>query len=496
MDISKKILLKASILFNKDNKNNLARNAVTSTKLENIILNRQEIQKHNRIFSNKLDVVTKPTDQRRSGRCWLFALCNMLRIKMIDKLKLPPNFELSTNYLFFYHKLEMSNFFLHMIAKYRKEPTNSRMNNFFLKEPVRDGGNWNMILNLVNKYGVVPKDNFNESFSSENSNNLDNFLATKLRDYAFIIRNLRSSREIVTFIEKCIIEIYKILVIFLGEPPHTIQWEYMTDGVYKHLEKITPLDFYKKIINVNLDNYVLLSDNPTQKYFKNISIKHFNNMVNGKDINYINIPMSLMKEFIKKAIDGGEPLWFGCDVGKYLEKSAGILDVNILNYELVFNTKEKLDKKNRLHYCSSDVTHAMVLRGYDNLTNQKKCDEPKIKKNKRKTSVSKKLNYKKSNQPKKSKKNKKARTQHGGVEKLSKKKCIKISENPVSKYLVENSWGKSEIDENIVMTDSYMEEYFYIVAIPKKYLSRKVIGVTKQKPIVLNLWDPFGYLLF
>ena len=206
--------------------------------------------------------------------------------------------------------------------------------------------------------------------------------------------------------------------------------------------------------------------------------------------------MSLMKEFIKKAIDGADPLWFGCDVGKYLEKSSGILDVNILNYELVFNTEEKLDKKNRLHYCSSDVTHAMVLRGYDNLTNQKKCDEPKMKKIKRKTRSSKKLENKKSTRHKKSKKSKKAKTQRGGSEKLSKKKCTKISENPVSKYLVENSWGKGEIDENIVMTDSYMEEYFYIVAIPKKYLSRKVIGVTKQKPIVLNVWDPFGYLLF
>jgi bleomycin hydrolase len=517
MEINNKFLESVSREFNQDNKNKLAKNAVTSTKLENIIIDRDVAQNHNRIFSNVIDVKTLPSDQKRSGRCWLFALCNMLRLKMIKQYNLPPSFEMSTSYLFFYDKLEKSNFFLNMILKYKNEPENSRLNKFLLSNPLSDGGNWNMILNLVNKYGTIPKDCFNETFHTENTYNIDFFLSNKLRDYAYLLRQTKTSTEIQSILKKSLSEIYRILVIFIGEPPRKITWEYLDNGKYKIIKNIDPLYFYKKFVPVNLNEYVLLSHNPTQKDYINFTINNFNNMKDGVEIIYTNVTIDDIKIAIKKSLDDGDPLWFGCDVGKYLEKSFGVLDTDILDYKTVFNTDINLNKKNRLLYCTSDVTHAMLLRGYDNQTIQKKCDKANLSsRHSAEKSEKEKSPKGKSKSPKGKSKSPKdtlikrisKKTQKGGATKtrsarktkrINKNKCKhnkNISDKPIGKYLVENSWGKTEFDENIVMTDKYFDEYFYIVAVHKKYLPSKIIKITKQKPKQLQVWDPFGYLLF
>lgn len=467
MDITHKFLYKASKSFNGNEKNKLARNAVTSTKLDNILINREKAQKHNRIFSNFIDVESKPSNQKRSGRCWIFALCNMMRLKMIKKYKLAPEFEISCSYLYFFDKLEKSNHFFHLINKYKNEPVNSRMNSFILKEPLSDGGSWNMILNIVNKYGIVPKSNFQETEQTENSRDIDDFLSNKLRDYAFILRTIEDDKKKTEFIETCLTEIYKILIIFIGEPPTKITWEYMNNGRYKVVKDVSPLEYYKKYVPLNLNEYVLLSHNPIQPDYSNFTITNFNNMVGGNEINYVNVPISEIKKYVKLALDAQEPLWFGCDVGKYLNRTQGVLDMDLVNFDNIFDTDIKLNKKNRLLYNTSDITHAMLFRGYDNHTIQPDC-----------------------------KKTKKRRQRGGGGSGKTCKSKQHISSNPVSKYLVENSWGKGEVDENIVMTGKYFEEYVYIVAIPKKVLSRKIINVSKGKPTRLALWDPFGYLLF
>lgn len=506
MEINNNFLEIVSRQFNQDNKNKLAKNAVTSTKLENIIIDRDVAQSHNRIFSNVIDIKTLPSDQKRSGRCWLFALCNMLRLKMIEAYNLPSSFEMSTSYLFFYDKLEKCNFFLNMIIKYKNEPENSRFNKFLLSNPLSDGGNWNMVLNLVNKYGVIPKDCFNETFHTENTYNIDFFLSNKLRDYAYLLRQTKKASEIQLILKESLAEVYRILVIFIGEPPRKITWEYLDNGKYKIIKNIDPLYFYKQFVPVNLNEYLLLSHNPTEKDYINFTINNFNNMKDGVEINYINVTIADIKTAIKKSLDNGDPLWFGCDVGKYIEKTFGVLDTDILDYKTVFNTDINLNKKNRLLYCTSDVTHAMLLRGYDNQTIQKKCSKSNSSRDRSTQKPEKKQKNKHSKKNEKVIKNKK--TQKGGAKKGRKTKqsnkikkplCKNnknISDKPIGKYLVENSWGKTEIDENIVMTDNYFNEYFYIVAVHKKYLPSKIIKIAKQKPKRLQLWDPFGYLLF
>ena len=247
MDINSQKLELYSKLFNTSEKNKLARNAVTSSKLSNILLNREKAQKHNRIFSNEIKVKTLPSEQKFSGRCWLFAACNMMRLKMNAKYGF-DDFEFSQSYLAFYDKLERSNFFLSTIIKYRNEHANSRINDIFLKEPISDGGNWNMILNLVNKYGLIPKSCFNETEHSNNTSSIDDFLSNKLRDYAYLIRNLTSKefKNIDIYLNKFMAEIYKMLVIFMGEPPKTFDWEFLNKGKYTILKDLTPQEFYKK----------------------------------------------------------------------------------------------------------------------------------------------------------------------------------------------------------------------------------------------------------
>jgi len=508
MDIDNNFLNEASKIFNKDTKNKLARDAVTATKLDNIIINRELLQKHNRIFSNTIKTKTSPSNQKRSGRCWLFAICNLIRIKMIEEYKLPAEFEVSQSYLFFYNILEKSNHFLHLITKFKDEETTSRMNYYLLSLPISDGGNWNMIVNLINKYGVVPKTSFNESFNTENTYYLNYFLSNKLRDYAFVIRNMEN-KEIPKFIEKCMKEVYRILVIFMGEPPSKISWEYLSNNKYKLIQDITPQEFYKNHVPFKINDYILLADNPLQKPYTNFTIDYFNNMKDGEIINYVNVPKEDIKKAIKLSLDSHDPLWFGCDVDKYLDKTNGILDLDMINYRNVFNTDITLNKKFRLEYMTSDVTHAMLLRGYDNQTIAKKiCKEiiekvPKSKsiRNKKLTIKSKKSITKSKKKTKKINKSKsKSKKQFGGSKKTQKKKvCPRTrytSNNAITKYLVENSWGKNDNDENIVMTNEYFEEYCYIVAVHKKYLPNKIIKILKQKPIHLNLWDPFGDLLF
>ena len=471
MEINQKDLERFSNNFKSNEKNELARNAVTNIKLNSILLNREKTQQYNEVFSNYIDVEVKNSDQESSGRCWLFAFCNMLRLKMIKKYKL-EDFEFSQSYLFFYDKLERSNYFLNNIIETKKLDINDRLIHFLLNDPTNDGGNWNMILNIVNKYGIVPKTNFNESFQTNSTDKLNDFLNNKLRDYANCLRNMDKSKT-QDYIKKCMSEIYNILVIFMGEPPKKISWEFYSDKKYKLIKDITPLDFFKKHVPINVDNMIVLINNPCKPYYRKISIKYFNNMVNGEMIQYINVPIDYMKKMVKKSIDNQEAVWFGCDVGKYMDSNIGILDIDSLDYKKVFNTDIFLNKKNRLFYRTSDVTHAMIIKGYDNETYRVN------------------INSKKS----KSKKDKNSKTKK---DKNNKKKSQKqpVSNKPIKKYLVENSWGSDEdYSGNFVMTDNYFNEYLYEIVVNKKHVDKKIINILKAKPIMLEPWEPLGYLL-
>jgi bleomycin hydrolase len=456
MDITATNLKNFSKIFNQFDKNKLAKNAVSQNSIDNLLINRDSQQHINTIFSKVVDINRdiSISDQKNSGRCWMFSYLNMIKYKMEKKYKL-KNFEFSQSHIHFYDKLEKCNFFLHMILKTKKEAINSRIIKNILCNPINDGGNWNMFVNIVNKYGVIPKECFNESFQSNNTYLINKFLNNKLRDYAIYIREESSKKySVKKYIEECMQEIYNILVICIGEPPKEFEWKYYsntkTSKKYNILDNITPLEFYKKYVPFNVDDMLVLVNNPCKPYYNKISVENFNNMKGGVEIEYLNIPINLLKDILKKSIDNNEVISFGCDVDKYINTKLGVLDINSIDYRILFNTDIDSNKKNRLSYLISDVTHAMVIRGYDN--------EKKTKKKK-------------------------------GGKKLTKK-------NKIIKYMVENSWGK-ESGKNgyLIMSDRYFDEYAYMIVVNKKYVPNTIKDIRKKKPIVLKPWEPFGNLL-
>lgn len=423
--------------FNKDQQNELLRNAVSNNNLKPLVVNRDKVQNRNHVFSKKIDIKVKNTDQKDSGRCWIFALLNLMRFQMIKKYKLDEDFEFSQNYLFFFDKLEKANYFLHNIIETKDSPNDSRIFEFLMNNPVDDGGQWNMLVNLVLKYGVIPKTSMNETHASSKSDELSGILNERLKTFAFEIRTGKGAKKIEQYME----EIYKILVIFLGEPPRKITWEYYSKkkdkNTYKVIKDVSPLDFYRKYVPYNIQDMVCLINVPdkTRPYYKKYDIKYLGNVVNGQNTNYMNVPMDVMVEMCKKSIDHDQPIWFGCDVGKYSEKKTGILDKELLKYELIFGDPIEMSKGNKLQYYINILNHAMIIKGYNKLNGQ------------------------------------------------------------INRWLVENSWGDyNEMDGNMEMSMNWFENYVLEVVVHKRFLSRKLRGTLKSKPILLEPWDPLGLL--
>jgi bleomycin hydrolase len=432
IQINSEMINEFSIKFNNNNINLLAKNSISSNPLRNVLINQDILQKRRKIFSKKIEIDSKIADQESSGRCWLFAFLNVIRLKMIKKYKLSAEFEFSQNYLFFWDKFEKSNFFLHNIIELKKEPIDSRLINYFLNNPISDGGQYNMIISLVNKYGIIPKVCMAETYHSSNSDELDNVLSNKLRDYAEKIRNT------INFdIKQALEEIYRLLVIFLGEPPKDIVWEYYYNNKYKKIAT-TPLQFYKKYVPFRVDDMITLINAPVKnRPFYNIyDIKYFGNVINGEKTNYINCPIEDIIKIAKKSIDGDDALFFGADVNMNINTRIGLMNNDLYNFEKFFQFKIDMDKGKRLEYGISKINHAMILRGY-NQENRK-----------------------------------------------------------INRWLVENSWGDSgEFEGDIVMNNNWFIENVFEIVVHKKYIPKNIRDVLKKKPILLEPWDYFGELM-
>lgn len=431
-NINLEIINEFSKKFNENNTNLLAKNSISSNPLKNVLMNQDILQKRRKIFSKKIDIESKASDQESSGRCWLFAFLNVIRLKMIKKYKLPAEFEFSQNYLFFWDKFEKANFFLHNMIALKKESIESRLISYFLTNPISDGGQYNMIISLVKKYGIIPKVCMAETYHSSNSSELDEVLSNKLRDYAEKIRN-SSNFDIKHALE----EIYRLIVIFLGEPPKDIVWEFYNNKKYKKIET-TPLQFYKKYVPFRVDDMITLINAPVKnRPFYNIyDIKYFGNVVDGIQTNYINCPIEDIINIAKKSIDGGDALFFGSDVNMNINTKIGLMNNDLYNFDKFFQFKIDMDKGQRLEYGISRINHAMILRGY-NQENKK-----------------------------------------------------------INRWLVENSWGDSgEFQGDIVMNHNWFIENVFEIVVHKKYIPKNIRDVLKKKPIMLEPWDCFGELM-
>jgi len=451
-NITHKNILNFNKSFNKKRTNKIFKNVNTKRKFSDLVIDSDYVQKDHTKFSNIIDVKTKITKQGRTGRCWLFAILNIMRLNMIRDYNL-IEFEFSENYLFFYDRLEKANYFLnYIIDNYNKDLDNDIKLIHILNSKTDDGNHWSMFYNLIKKYGIIPKTAMSDHYHSKNSQELNEFF----NDYLIkisekIIETLKKENS--TKIQKSLItnalnECYKILVIFLGEPPKTFDWSYIIikkkDSLeYKSNEKIishnqlTPLIFYNKFVKYDIESKICLINYPCKNvpFFKKYSVELIPDIIGGKEPSFINVPQTVIFKAIKKSIDDNNAIWCAVDWTKFNAKKDGILDIKAFNYIDIFDNDNIMDKCSGLKYRQTEPNHAVIIRGYN------------------------------------------------------------INNGKIDKFLVENSHGDDNNFKGFVsMSVEWFNYYLYEIVVDKKYIDKNIIEINKQKTKILPHNSPFGSL--
>jgi bleomycin hydrolase len=410
-------------------------NAVTNNDIKKLTFNRNALEELDHHFAYRIQT-GEVINQKSSGRCWLFTSLNVLRPAVIKKHNL-KDFQFSENYLFFYDQLEKSNVFLEAILENLDKSDDEEMTIWLFKNAIGDGGVWNMMVDLIKKYGAVPRTAMLESYSSENTRMMTRLLVRKLREGAFNIREMHKQGQNMKKLraEKLNIlsDIYRILVISLGEPPKTFTWRYETkDGTISPSKTYTPIQFYKEFIGQDVEKYVMMMDDPSKEYYKRYDIQYYRNVWEGEDWTFVNVPSNDLKVFAKKSILADQPMYFSCDVGKQLDSKNGYLALNIYDYDALYGVKFGMDKKARILTYDSGSSHGMALMGIDT-----------------------------------------------------------TGDGRVTKWLLENSWGEDKGEEGyLTMTDEWFDQYLFRLVVHQNFVSEKIRKIANQKPVMLPPWDP------
>ena len=176
--------IKASVIL--DGATKAMINAVSNNSIKKLTYNRELAGKTDHFF--KYRVKAKGiTNQKSSGRCWLFTSLNVLRPKVIEKHNL-KEFFFCENYSFFWDQFEKANLFLEGIIATRKKAINDREVEWLFKHPIQDGGIWNYAVELTEKYGVVPQGVMSETYNSENTSMMRRLLGRKLKEHGYRLR--------------------------------------------------------------------------------------------------------------------------------------------------------------------------------------------------------------------------------------------------------------------------------------------------------------------
>ena len=391
------------------------------------------------VFS--LEIKTMPaTNQKASGRCWLFAGLNLLREQVARQYKL-EEFELSQNYLAFWDKFEKINYFLETVLETLDEPSDGRLISWLMTS-FQDGGQWDMFVNLVRKYGVVPKQTMPETFHSEATGACNALINTRLRRCAAELRRLYRAGMPQTGLagrkKDMVGDLYGVLCQFFGEPPRRFDWEYTDkDSQYACFRDLTPLDFTARFVALNLDDYVSIIHAPTQDkpFGRTYTVRYINNVVGGRDILYLNLDMPAFKDLVLRQLQSGEVVWFGSDVGHDGDRETGAWFSNLYDYCGILDLELDMTKEDMLDYRQSAMNHAMVLTG----TN--------------------------------------------------------LLDGKPNRWKIENSWGDERGKKGyFVADDGWFDRYVYQAVIRRSLLSDEQRQALEQKPIVLEPWDPMGTL--
>jgi bleomycin hydrolase len=431
-------------------------NALATLPASYLAENRAVLQAVNYTYSDILPRCPGATSQSNSGRCWMFAALNAMRFYIIKNLNLNDYFELSEAYLFFYDKIERSLFFLEKMLELRARPLTDPVifGMTHVSRPIDDGGTFGFFRNLIDKYGIVPKSCYGESFNTQCSEEMNEILWCKLGQFAHEIRTSGKSEATLRKHMRTVMmpEIYALMVRFLGEPPQTFTWSYNESGenvesvrekgAHHRLPDLTPLGFYETYVVpfYNPQEKVVLRHDPRKNIKANTvySSEHHGHMVGAPPNVDFNVDLAVLKKAVADSIAAEQPVWFACDVGKDFNPEYSLLSTEAFNYAGLFQTDFLTDKAAMLEIGLSGATHAMLIVGVD-----------------------------------------------------------KTAEQDYVKWRVENSWGEwpGEDPGYLQMSDAWFDRYVYEAVVNLDLLPaelQKIYQANQYKPIYLDYNDPFG----
>ncbi len=413
------------------------RNIMVTNSPAKLALNYENSTAFDSHFSNRVESKAI-TDQKSSGRCWMFTGMNVLRNKAIREHNLPADFQFSQAYTFFYDQLEKSNLFLQAMIDTYQKPLDDQEVDWLFKNPIGDGGQFTGVANLIAKYGLVPREAMPETYNTDNTSSISNLLSLKLREDGLELRTLAAKKGVTAAQlqqrkTEMLGTIYRMLALTMGEPPAQFTWQQKdAKGEIVSTDTYTPMSFYEKFAKTDFSKYYMIMNDPTREYYKVYEIQYDRHVYDGQNWRYLNLPMDEIAPMCIASIKDSTMMYFSCDVGKFLNRDKGFMDVNNYDYGSLFGTTFGMDKKARVATHASGSSHAMTLCAVD----------------------------------------------------LDK-------EGRPLKWMVENSWGSSYGYQGfLIMTNDWFNEYMFRVVLEEKYIPAKYITMLHQKPIMLPAWDP------
>ncbi len=426
--------------FEAEPRNRLLQNALTRTKVDELALDHRVGVSVERSMSHQLDDWAV-TNQKKSGRCWMFAGLNLLRVGAAAKLGV-KDFEFSQSYLQFWDRLEKANFWLEQVLATADRDVDDRTVAHLMATPAEDGGQWNMFVALVRKHGLVPKSVMPETVSSSATAALNRDLSAVLRQAG---RDLRAQvakgacdDDIASSKRETLAVVHRMLSLHLGTPPERFWWQWRDDAKAFHRHGLlTPLEFADAYLTVPLDDYVCIVHDPraSSPVGRTFTVEALGNVVGAPPVTYLNVEIDLMKRLAMESIVDGEPVWFGCDVAQMYDPEQGVWDASLYDYDSLYGHTTTLGKADRLLHRATAMTHAMLLTGVD------------------------------------------------------------VLDGAPRRWRVENSWGDEKADKGFwTMNDTWFAEHVFETAVRRNALPAQLREQLDTEPVVLPAWDPMGAL--
>lgn len=452
-ELSEELVSKFSKKHKSNKKNKLSEQVVSDLPLNYVSERRDMASSLNYTYSHTLDRTPYPTNQMHSGRCWLFAGLNSIRLELIKQFNLPDHFELSQSHLFFHDKFERCNYLMEELISLRDRDYNDEVVHALMgyASTLDDGGHWSFFKNLVTKYGVMPKNNYEESYNTSYTNTMNEVLKKKVTQFLLETKDSSLTDEQLRELKdnKFLPDIYSLLCKFMGEPPSKFDWSYYEDN-YGHngaktqrvLKDLTPVQFYQEFVepSYNIEQKIMIVHDPREEraLYNHYRVPYSANMVGGDPNILVTVSLDDMKEAAIRSIKAHKSMWIACDVGKDFNHDRDLLSTEIFDYDLALNTKLGMSKADQLKYRVSCPSHAMLLVGVD-------LDE--------------------ATKPR--------------------------------KWRIENSWGAEAGHDPgyLQMSDKWFDNYMYYLVVDRQFLSEEVLEAINENDLEVSdipFNDPFG----